>query len=387
MGQDLPGRHLGGGSARTRSTRKPSVSGLTSTVARGAIVPLRRTEILVAFPLRPGHAGGEVGRAVAQSGAAVGRARSDVLEVGQDERHGAPDHRDQDHAQAREEEGGPPAPPGCRGGEILRSDRDPEGVDRAGNVLETLLADVLVDGGDLAVDRLPQGARDADSAGMGQRLQAGRDVDAVPQQIAVHLHHVADGDPDPEFDATVLRVGLVALAQGLLDLEGGAQGFDRARELGEDRVPRDVEDPAMGAGDAIPEDGAVLGQPAQGVFLVLGGQARIACDVGREDDCDRPLHRSTLRRRSPLPTRLRLPVVVMLLRCALRRGSDGGRLDPMDRPEFTRRSRAVVKTRLAFRPARNGAEREVQAGRARPTVSTRRSRPPGSSRRRGRSSS
>ena len=67
---------------------------------------------------------------------------------------------------------------------------------RGRDVLDLLLADIgelhrqLV--GDLFVHR----ARHANAADLGKGFEPGCDVDAVAQQIAVTLHHVANGNAD-----------------------------------------------------------------------------------------------------------------------------------------------------------------------------------------------
>jgi hypothetical protein len=87
-------------------------------------------------------------------------------------------------------------------------------------------------------------ARHADAADFGEPLQAGRDVDAVAEQIAVALDDVSDVDPDPEAHLPARRISHVAGTQAFLDIDRAAQGFDRAWKFGQHRVAGRVENPA-----------------------------------------------------------------------------------------------------------------------------------------------
>ena len=64
----------------------------------------------------------------------------------------------------------------------------------------------------LVADVVAHAARDADAAGLRQRLQPRRDVDAVAEDVAVLDHHVADIDADAERHALVVGQRLVGAA-------------------------------------------------------------------------------------------------------------------------------------------------------------------------------
>src|SRR4029077_9475287 len=98
--------------------------------------------------------------------------------------------------------------------------------------------------GDLLVD----GARDADAADRRDAFQARCYVDAVAEQIAVALDHVADGDADAKTHLPAGRIGHVAGAQAFLDVDRAAYRLDGARKFGEHGVARGIEDPAARAG-------------------------------------------------------------------------------------------------------------------------------------------
>ena len=67
--------------------------------------------------------------------------------------------------------------------------------------------------------------------GVGQRFQAGGDVDAVAEDVAVLDHDVADIDADAKPQAVLVRQVLVCRGQRVLDLHRAVDGFDDAGEL------------------------------------------------------------------------------------------------------------------------------------------------------------
>ena len=87
-------------------------------------------------------------------------------------------------------------------------------------------------------------AGDRDPARLRQTLQTGRDVHAVPQQVAAPNHHVPHVHSDPELKAAILRLSGARLCQLLLDRDGALDGIDGARELGQHAIASGVGDPA-----------------------------------------------------------------------------------------------------------------------------------------------
>jgi hypothetical protein len=80
-----------------------------------------------------------------------------------------------------------------------------------------------------------------------------------------------------------LRQALVPGLERFLDLAGGADGLDGARELGEDAVARGVDDPAVVEIDDRVDDGPVRREQAEGGFLVISHEPRVSGHVGRQD--------------------------------------------------------------------------------------------------------
>ena len=90
---------------------------------------------------------------------------------------------------------------------------------RRRDVLHLLRADIGELHRQLVGDLLVHRARNTDAADLGEALQSGCDVDAVAQQVAVALDHVADGDADAKAHVTAGRIRHVARAQALLDVD------------------------------------------------------------------------------------------------------------------------------------------------------------------------
>ena len=116
------------------------------------------------------------------------------------------------------------------------------------------------------------GAGDADAADLGKAFEPSRDVDAVAEQIAVALDHVADGDADTERHLPARRIGHVAGSEQFLDVDRAAHRVDRAREFREHGIAGGIEDAAVCLCDEIVDDGAIGCETPQRLFLVFRDQ-------------------------------------------------------------------------------------------------------------------
>ena len=134
------------------------------------------------------------------------------------------------------------------------------------------------------------GARDADATDLGKTLQPRRDVDAVAEQVAVALDHVADGDADAERHLPARRIGHVAGSQAFLDVDGAAHRIDGAGKLREHGIAGGVEDATAGLRDEIVHDLAVGGQTPQRLLFILGDQSGVTGNVRCEDRRDLAFH-------------------------------------------------------------------------------------------------
>jgi hypothetical protein len=97
------------------------------------------------------------------------------------------------------------------------------------------LSSPLAQVGEFDVELVPDLAvgvpRDADSAGLSQRLQSRRHVDPVAVEIVVLDDHVADVDADPEGDPPIFGDRLVTFRHLALDVDGESYRVDHAGEL------------------------------------------------------------------------------------------------------------------------------------------------------------
>jgi hypothetical protein len=109
---------------------------------------------------------------------------------------------------------------------------------------------------------------DANTAGIGKRLQSGCDVHAVSEEIATSDQHVTDVDADPELKSASLTDRLVRFGEGRLHFCGTLDCIHHARKLGQDTVSRRIRDPASIFFDEPVHHFAMVGQDTEGRDLV-----------------------------------------------------------------------------------------------------------------------
>jgi hypothetical protein len=126
-------------------------------------------------------------------------------------------------------------------------------------------------------------AEDADAADFGDPLQARGDVDAVAEQIAITLDHVADGDADAKAHLPARLIRKVPGTQAFLDVDRATHRFDRARKFREHGIACGVENPPIRLGDEVVDHGAIGGETPQRFLFVLGDQPRVAGNIGGEN--------------------------------------------------------------------------------------------------------
>jgi hypothetical protein len=145
---------------------------------------------------------------------------------------------------------------------------------------------------ELVPDVLVDGLRNADGAGLGERLEPGGDVDAIAEDVVTVDDHVAEVDTDPQFETALGRDRIVDRMRGPLHLDSAAQRIDHARKIRQKAVARGADDPpAMPCDQRV--DGAAQG--AQGLMracLILPHQAAEADDIRVQDRGEFPLPRA-----------------------------------------------------------------------------------------------
>ena len=180
----------------------------------------------------------------------------------------------------------PPAPAQCRcGGLPHRSvGHDPIGSDRTRDVLDLLLAQVLERKSELVAHLVARHPADADPARLRQGFEACRDIDAVPEYVALVDDDVADIDADAEFDAAVGRHIGVPFGHPVLDFDGAAHRVDDTGKLGQQSVAGGLDDAAAVLADPGIDDLApVRLQPGERLLLVDTHQPAVAGDIGRQN--------------------------------------------------------------------------------------------------------
>ena len=87
------------------------------------------------------------------------------------------------------------------------------------------------------------GRRETDAAWLANALEPRRDVDAVAHQVAVGLlDHVAEMDPDPQYDASFSGNAFVAIGEAALHLDRAARRLDHAAKLRDHAVAGALDD-------------------------------------------------------------------------------------------------------------------------------------------------
>ena len=143
-----------------------------------------------------------------------------------------------------------------RRGASIVLEPDAQDADGSGDVLDMLVAHILQGERNLAMDLVGDNLRQADPAGRGEPLDAGRDIDAVAIDVVLDGHDVAEIDADAEIHAPVIGLGGIERRHGALDLDCAAYRIDDAGELDQQPVARRLEDAAVMLGDLGIEQGA-----------------------------------------------------------------------------------------------------------------------------------
>ncbi len=114
------------------------------------------------------------------------------------------------------------------------------------DVLDFLFAQILELHLQLAANLAVDIARDADTTGLGERLEPSRQIDAVAIEIAALDEDIAEIDADAQEDVLIVGHARVLRLHRLLQVDGAFHGVDDAGVLDKDAIAHDLEDsPAM----------------------------------------------------------------------------------------------------------------------------------------------
>src|SRR4029077_740615 len=161
--------------------------------------------------------------------------------------------------------------------------KDAIGVYRVGDFLQRGLTDILEWNLDNLANLIVDGLRDANSSRLGKLLEANGNVYSGAVEGVVLGNHVAQIDADAELHPFVLGDGNVALGNLVLDLDSAANGFDDARELGDEAVACAAEDATLMSGDRLLHHSTVHAQIGRGGLFVPLCKAAIALHIGSEN--------------------------------------------------------------------------------------------------------
>jgi hypothetical protein len=121
---------------------------------------------------------------------------------------------------------------------------DIEYADRAGDVLDLLLAPVSKGEIELVAHLVTHHAADADPARLGQGFEPCGDIDAVTEDILAVDDDVAEVDPDPELDPLGIRRPGIPQDHLALHIDRAAHRIDDAGKLDEQPVAGRFDDAA-----------------------------------------------------------------------------------------------------------------------------------------------
>ena len=174
-------------------------------------------------------------------------------------------------------------PPDARHGHCGTHSGDFEGANRFGDVLDPLFSEWNERDRQPASNLLAHRTGKADPTGFGQRLQPGRDIDAIAKEILPLDDQVPEMNSDPEAHLLTRRAGSVLVGDRLLEGDGAFDRIDRTGEVGHHAIAGGIEDATMMGGDQPIEDRPIGLQPAQGADLILPHEAAVLGDVGRKN--------------------------------------------------------------------------------------------------------
>jgi hypothetical protein len=116
-------------------------------------------------------------------------------------------------------------------------------------------------------------------------LKARGNVDAIAHQVAVgFFDDVADVNPDPKFDPSILSHARIALDQAALDLDRATNRIDDAPELDNAPVTGALDDAAVvGRDGGVDQIAPEAPEPRERAILVHAGESAVANNVGNQN--------------------------------------------------------------------------------------------------------
>src|SRR5262249_44166930 len=126
--------------------------------------------------------------------------------------------------------------------------------------------------------------RNADAAGVGELLQACRNIDALAEAIVAFDDHLPQIDPDANCDALAFGDIRVALRHATLESDRAFDSVDNAAEFRQQTVSHQLEYAPMTLLDlGLEQLLTARPQPVEGPGLVRFHEGRVADDVDGQD--------------------------------------------------------------------------------------------------------
>ncbi len=150
---------------------------------------------------------------------------------------------------------------------------------------------------ELVPDLVVNGLRDADGAGLSQRLDPGGDVDAVAEDVVAVDDHVAEIDADPQFETALGWERVVDGARRALHRDGATKRVDDARKIRQQAVAGGADDSPPMRRDQRVDGPAELAERPMRAGLVLAHQAAEPDDIGMQNRGELALARARLLRK------------------------------------------------------------------------------------------
>ena len=156
-------------------------------------------------------------------------------------------------------------------------------TDRPGDVLETLLANIVKFDVDLAAHLAERVFRDADAAGLGNALEPGCDIDAVTENVVGLDQHVAEMHANAHIHSAIVGDPGIAIRHQLLQRNRTLHRTDDRAEFDQCAVAGSLDDAPAMLGDQRGGGSAMFAQCLCRAGLICPHQPAVADDIGGED--------------------------------------------------------------------------------------------------------
>jgi hypothetical protein len=147
---------------------------------------------------------------------------------------------------------------------------------------------------DLVVDRL----RDADGAGLRERLEPGGDVDAIAKDVVAVDDDVAEIDTNAQFEPALGRERVVDRSRGPLHLDSAVQRVDDARKIRQQAVSCGTDDPPATRRNQRVDSAAQLAERSMRAGLIFAHQPAETDHIGMQNGGELPFPRRRVPRRT-----------------------------------------------------------------------------------------